>query len=172
MEAKDKIKKIDELLLILTKLKVDGNIIVTTNGSFDLLHKAHVHLLEKAKNFGSILIVLLNSDNSVRKNKEKEGKKSIRPYIDQNDRAYVIAGLESVNYVVIFDNEKPLEYLSLIKPNKHIKGGSGVIERYKEEKEFIENLGGEYIVMPLEEGYSSTNVEQIILEKNKFLLET
>ena len=162
-----KIIPISELLKIVEELKAQGKKIVTTNGSFDLLHAAHVRLFQKAKSEGDILIVLINSDASVRRNKIKEGKPPIRPYVNQEDRACVIAGLESVDYVTIFDDEKPLEYMEKIKPDVHIKGGSGVPERYREEREFVESLGGKYIIFNLEEGYSSTNIEQTILERNK-----
>jgi len=163
----EKIKTLNEIVKISAELKSSGKIVVTTNGSFDLLHAAHVRLFERAKELGDTLIVLLNSDSSVRGNKEKEGRGSIRPYVNEKDRAYVVAGLQSVDYVTIFDEEKPLRYLEIIKPSIHVKGGSGVPERYREEREFIESLGGKYFVMPLEEGYSSTNIEKTILDRNK-----
>jgi len=153
-----KIKSIEEIIGISEELKNSGKIIVTTSGSFDILHYAHVNLLEKAKNEGDFLIVLLNSDISIRINK---GDK--RPIVPQGERAKMLAALQCVDYVSIFDDDKPLEYLSMIKGNIHVKGGSFIEERIKEERELIESWGGEYKTFELEEGYSTTNIIEKIL---------
>lgn len=149
----DKIKTKEEIIDLVEEYKKLGKIIVTTNGSFDILHYAHVNLLEKAKKEGDVLIVLLNSDNSIKKYK---GEK--RPIIPENERAKMLAALECVNYVLVFDEDKPLKYLKLIKPNKHVKGGSFIDKRVKEEKELIEKFGGKHMIFELEEGFSTTNI--------------
>ncbi len=157
---KNKIKTTEEILEIVERLREDGRAIVTTNGSFDILHCAHVNLLEKARDEGDILIVLLNSDESI-----KRFKGESRPIIPENERARMLAALECVNYIVIFNEENPLRLLEIIKPKKHVKGGSFVLERIKEEKDLLETWGGEFKNFELEEGYSSTKIINKILEK-------
>ena len=158
----DSIKTIDEIEKIVNELRELDKIIVTTNGSFDILHSAHINFLKKAKNLGDILIVLINSDESVRRNK---GSK--RPIIPENERAYILSELKSVDYVVIFSQDKPLEYLERIKPNIHVKGGSWIEERIKEEKELMKKLGGVFKLFELEEGYSSTKIIDEIIKANR-----
>lgn len=154
------IKTIEEIEEIVSELKKQGKIIVTTNGSFDLLHSAHVNLLKKAKTLGNILIVLLNSDDSIKRNK---GLK--RPIINENERALIVSSLKPVDYVVIFPQDKSLDYLERIKPHFHVKGGSWIKERINEEEELIKKFGGQCKLFELEEGYSSTNIISGILER-------
>jgi D-beta-D-heptose 7-phosphate kinase/D-beta-D-heptose 1-phosphate adenosyltransferase len=92
--------------------------VVFTNGCFDILHVGHLQLLQKAKSFGDVLIVGLNSDRSV-----KKLKGPARPILPQRDRARLLAALEMVDYVVIFDEDTPYELLSRIKPQILVKGG-------------------------------------------------
>ena len=91
--------------------------VVFTNGCFDILHVGHLQLLEKAKSFGDILVVGLNSDRSVRKLKSTR-----RPILPQKDRARLLAALAMVDYVVIFDEDTPRELLSRIRPHILVKG--------------------------------------------------
>ncbi len=142
------------------ELKKQGKRIVTTNGSFDVLHAAHVHLLEKAKEVGDVLVILLNSDDSIKRNK---GEK--RPIVSQNERAKMLSALKTVDYVLIFDEDKPINLLEKIKPHFHVKGGSFIPERIKEEKELLEIWGGEFKNFELEEGFSTTKIIDTILEK-------
>src|SRR3990167_7530121 len=99
---KDKIKNLEELLPILNKLRSKGKKIVSTNGVFDILHPCHVRYLEKAKSLGNVLVVAVNSDKSVKMNK---GPK--RPVNSQKSRCEVLAALESVSYVFIFNEKDP-----------------------------------------------------------------
>jgi D-beta-D-heptose 7-phosphate kinase/D-beta-D-heptose 1-phosphate adenosyltransferase len=156
-----KIKSKDEIKKISKNLKEQGKTIVTTNGSFDILHFAHIKILEEAKKQGDKLIVLLNSDDSVKRFKSQN-----RPIIPQDERARMLAALECVDYVVIFPEEKPLNTLKLIKPQRHAKGGSFIGDRIKEEKELLESWGGEFRNFKLEEGFSTTKIINRILEKN------
>ena len=158
----NKLKTVKEMEEIAGKLRGHKKIIVTTNGSFDILHAAHLNLLEKAKKEGDVLIVLVNSDNSIKRNK---GEK--RPIIPEKERAKMLSGLECVDYILIFDENKPLNYLSKIKPDKHVKGGSWDAVRMAEEKKFVENWGGKYVNFPLEEGFSTTNIIERILDANR-----
>src|SRR3990167_607752 len=156
----NKIKTISEIEEVCKKLRGEGKVIVTTNGSFDILHSAHVNLLEKAKKEGDVLIVLLNSDSSIKRNK---GEK--RPIIPQEERAKMLESLKCVDYVFIFDEDKPLNYLTKIKPDVHVKGGSYLPDRIKEEKELIESWGGKLKMFELEDGFSTTNLIQKIVDK-------
>ncbi|PAF49835.1 bifunctional heptose 7-phosphate kinase/heptose 1-phosphate adenyltransferase [Helicobacter sp. 12S02232-10] len=114
-DCNDKILSKSSLLTILQSLK--NKKIIFTNGCFDILHKGHIFYLQKAKNLGDILIVGLNSDASVKKLK---GEK--RPINSQDDRAFVLAGLESVDFVVIFDEDTPEELIASIRPDVLVKG--------------------------------------------------
>ena len=112
------IKTWDEISSIISELKNNDKKIVFTNGCFDILHIGHVKYLEKAKNFGDILILGLNSDDSTHRLKGKN-----RPINTQDDRAYILASLEVVDYVVIFNEDTPLDLIKLIKPDVLVKGG-------------------------------------------------
>jgi D-beta-D-heptose 7-phosphate kinase / D-beta-D-heptose 1-phosphate adenosyltransferase len=111
------IKTWDEISSIVSEIKNNGKKIVFTNGCFDILHIGHVKYLEKAKNFGDILILGLNSDDSVLRLKGEN-----RPINTQTDRAYILASLEVVDYLVIFDEDTPFELIKLIKPDVLVKG--------------------------------------------------
>ena len=161
MDSKYKIKTYSEIEKIAEELRNEGRTIVTTNGSFDILHYAHVNLLEKAKNEGSILIVLLNSDESI-----KRFKGDSRPIIPEQERARMLSALECVNYIIIFNEDKPLDILRVIKPHVHVKGGSFIEERIREEKELLESWGGKFKNFEIEEGFSTTNIINKVLEKN------
>lgn len=158
MASEKRIKTIEEMEKIARYLRDHGKKIVTTNGSYDILHGGHTWLLEKAKAEGDVLVMLLNSDDSIRQLTKDGIKSHDRPYIPENQRAKMIASLESVDYVVIFPQNKPLEYLERIKGNIHVKGGSGVPERYREEREFVGKWGGGYKVFNLEGQLSTTNI--------------
>ncbi len=149
----NKLKQIGDLEKIVDTLRQDKKLIVTTNGTFDILHYAHVILLQKAKNQGDVLIVLLNSDASVKKNK---GEK--RPIINQYERAMMLSSLQCIDYVTIFNEDTPLKYLEIIKPEFHVKGGSFIKERINQEKNLVERNKGVYIVFELEEGFSTTGI--------------
>ncbi len=147
---------------LIDKLKQQGKKIVTTNGTFDILHTAHLHFLEKAKSLGDILIVLVNDDASVKRFK---GEK--RPILNENERTLHLAYLTPVDYVSLFPEDNPLNYLTLIKPHFHVKGGTFIPERIKEEKELLESWGGQFLTFPLEEGFSTTNIIQKIIDVHK-----
>lgn len=143
--------KQEDLQALLQKLRAENKTIVTTNGCFDILHVGHVRYLEETKKFGDILIVCLNSDASVRRLKG-EG----RPINNENDRAEVLNGLKSVDYVVLFDENSPAELLAKIKPDVHTKGADYTVETLPEAKIIIEN-GGRLEFIQFVEGKSTTN---------------
>jgi len=136
------IKTQSEIASLSSELKLKGKKIVFTNGCFDILHAGHVNYLEKAKNFGDILILGLNSDRSVKSLKGKG-----RPINTQNDRAYILAALKAVDYVVIFDEDTPYDLIYSIKPDILVKGGDYagkkvVGQEIVEELKFIEFIDG------------------------------
>ncbi|MCG3719226.1 D-glycero-beta-D-manno-heptose-7-phosphate kinase, partial [Aliarcobacter butzleri] len=112
------IKTFEEIEKLASKLHSLGKKIVFTNGCFDILHVGHVKYLEEARSYGDVLILGLNADSSVKKLKGES-----RPINNQDDRAYILASLESVDYVVIFEEETPYELIKLIKPHVLVKGG-------------------------------------------------
>jgi len=116
--SEEHIKTLNEISSIVQELRNKDKKIIFTNGCFDILHIGHVKYLEKAKNFGDILILGLNSDESVGLLKGKN-----RPINSQDERAYILASLEVVDYVVIFDDDTPFDLINLIKPDVLVKGG-------------------------------------------------
>ena len=147
----NKIKTRFEIDNVVQSLKQQGKKIVTCNGCFDILHVGHIKFLEEAKAQGDILIVGLNSDSSVKQNKGPE-----RPINNENDRATVLAALEMVNYITIFNEKTPIELLEVIKPNIHING-----EEYGEnciEAETVRKYNGKIHLIKLKKGFSTTDI--------------
>ena len=143
--------KREDLQALLAKLRQEGKTIVTTNGCFDILHVGHVRYLEETKKFGDVLIVALNSDASDRRLKG-EG----RPINNENDRAEVLNALKSVDYVVLFDEDSPMQLLAEIKPDVHTKGADYTVETLPEAKVILEN-GGRLEFIKFVEGKSTTS---------------
>ena len=149
----------NELATVLQQLKSEGNVIVTTNGCFDVLHLGHLRYLQAARQLGDLLVVAINSDASVR-----ELKGENRPLIPEDERAEMLAGLECVDYVVIFPELNPIELLSELKPNIHVKGGDYKLEQLVE-REVVEANGGKVIVGLNVPGKSTTNLIDVICER-------
>ena len=146
----------DDIEKICISLRNEGKKIVFTNGCFDIIHPGHTFYLKKAKEYGDILVIGLNSDESVRRLKGKE-----RPLNNVEDRAEVLSSLKPVDYVVVFAEDTPLELIKRVKPDVLVKGGD-----YSKENivgaEFVENTGGMVVVIPFVEGKStSALVEKI-----------
>ncbi|HLC63189.1 MAG TPA: adenylyltransferase/cytidyltransferase family protein [Candidatus Nanoarchaeia archaeon] len=154
-----KVLSLVELKLEVENLRKKGKKIVVTNGVFDLIHIAHLHILKKCKSMGDILIVLINSDYSVKRYK---GDK--RPILNENDRAELLAAFSIVDYVCIFPEDTPLKALEEIKPNILAKGGAYIPERVKAEEELLKKWSGKLITFPLEKEYSSTNIIKKVLQ--------
>ncbi len=152
----------EELKEIVDSLKSQNKVVVTTNGVFDILHVGHLRILKKAKELGDSLVVLLNSDSSVKRYK---GDK--RPIHTEQERAETLSHLNSVDYIIIFSEDKPIKLLKYLKPNIHTKGGTFIPERIKEEKELLESWGGQFKTLELEEGYSTTDIIRRVLEVYK-----
>lgn len=152
-----KVRGVEELVAELELRRGRGETIVFTNGCYDLLHAGHVDFLTRAREHGSVLVVGLNSDRSIRALTKAPG----RPVCGQADRARVIGALECVDYVVFFDEPDPDRIIRQVKPDVLIKGEDwavkGVIGR-----EFVESRGGKVILLPLVEGLSTTELIQRI----------
>ena len=128
------------------------NRIVFTNGCFDLLHRGHIYLLAKARELGDLLVIGLNSDESVSKLKGTG-----RPVIDQQSRSEVIAALAVVDYIIIFQEETPMNLIHSVRPDFLVKGGDYKTDEIVGHKEVI-SWGGEVRTIPLQEGYSTSSI--------------
>jgi len=129
---------------------------VFTNGCFELLHRGHVDYLLRCKELGDLLIVGLNTDESVRRLKGKS-----RPVTGEQDRAFVLAALECVDFVIFFSENDPLQLIQIIQPDVLVKGGDWPEERIVG-REVVQNRGGRVYSLPLLEGYSTTGLIQRI----------
>lgn len=141
-----------DLQKLANDLRAQGKKIVTTNGCFDLLHVGHIRYLKAARELGDVLIVGLNSDASVRKLKGPE-----RPVNSEDDRAEILASLDCVDYVSIFDENTADEFLKLIKPNIYVKGGD-YAPRDLPEAPTAESLGCEIRILQHVPGKSTTSL--------------
>lgn len=149
---KDKIKNLNTLKNIISRLKKNGRKIVFTNGCFDILHYGHAEYLERARRKGDILIVAVNSDASVRRIK---GNK--RPLINQNDRLKMIAALESVDYTLLFNQDTPIKVIKSLKPDILVKGADWKKGNIVGEDE-VRRLGGRVARIKLAPGRSTTSL--------------
>ncbi|HSL89238.1 MAG TPA: D-glycero-beta-D-manno-heptose 1-phosphate adenylyltransferase [Ignavibacteriaceae bacterium] len=132
----NRIKSLGELKIIRQQLKVEGKIVVFTNGVFDLIHAGHIDYLIKAKTLGNVLIVGLNSDESV---KLIKGDK--RPILKEEERAFVVSNLKPVDYVVIFEEETPSDVIEKLIPDVLVKGADWSIDNIVG-REVVESHGG------------------------------
>jgi D-beta-D-heptose 7-phosphate kinase/D-beta-D-heptose 1-phosphate adenosyltransferase len=151
-----KIVSQDELVQVAAREKRAGRRVVFTNGCFDLLHPGHVRCLADARRLGDVLIVAVNSDQSVRGNKGAE-----RPLVPQQDRAEVLAALASVDYVTIFDEPTPRSLISRVVPNILVKGADWALDQVAGREE-VEAAGGQVVSIPLAKGYSTTRLVEKI----------
>lgn len=161
MNHHEKIKSLDEILKISAEAKKEGRKIVTTNGSFDLLHAGHLDLLKKAKEKGDILIVGINSDKSVKEYKKKPG----RPIIPDKYRAELLAAIMYVDYVFVFDDLIPNPWLEKIRPAVHANSaeyGAKCVET-----EILDQYGGELYLVPKEDIPLSTSMIEAKIKAEK-----
>ena len=149
-----KIRILDRQQLIqeVVRLRLKSKTIAFTNGVFDILHEGHITVLSKAASFADILIVGINSDASVKKIKGED-----RPVNNENSRALIIASLIMVDDIVIFEEETPVEIIKLIQPDVLVKGGDYTLDTIVGAKEVIAH-GGTVEIVPLLEGFSTTNI--------------
>ena len=148
-----------ELLKRLLPLREAGKKIVFTNGCYDILHPGHVDLLARARALGDLLVLGLNSDASVR----RQGKGEDRPVNPFSVRAYVLAHLRSVDFVVCFEDDTPKKLIETLVPDVLVKGGDWSVDRIVG-RETVQAHGGKVVSLPLLEGYSTTALIQRIRE--------
>ncbi|HLU16784.1 MAG TPA: D-glycero-beta-D-manno-heptose 1-phosphate adenylyltransferase [Edaphocola sp.] len=142
--------------------KLRSNRVVFTNGVFDMLHPGHITCLAAAADQGNKLVVAINSDGSVKRLKGEQ-----RPIFDQQSRALIVAAMQYVDAVCIFDEDTPLELIKLLQPDVLVKGGDYVAEQVVGYQEVTAH-GGEVVIVPLAEGHSTTaRLNQIVQAANK-----
>ncbi len=139
--------------------RANGEKVVFTNGCFDLLHPGHVRVLERARDCGDRLILAINSDASV-----KRLKGPSRPILPERERAATLAAFESIDAVTLFDQDTPEELIAYIVPDVLVKGADW--SHWIAGREIVEAAGGEVFPIPLEPGYSTTDVVRKILDRH------
>ncbi|HPO56272.1 MAG TPA: D-glycero-beta-D-manno-heptose 1-phosphate adenylyltransferase [Ignavibacteriaceae bacterium] len=149
----------DEIKRIRKELKEKGKKVVFTNGCFDLIHAGHVDYLSKAKEFGDVLVVAVNSDESIRRIK---GEK--RPITPLSERGFVLANLKPVDYVTPFDEDTPFEIINELVPDILVKGADWSIENIVG-RETVETNGGEVKTIEFVNKQSTSNIIKIIVER-------
>jgi rfaE bifunctional protein nucleotidyltransferase chain/domain len=160
MAVREKLKSLDELAAIAAAARAKGQTVVFTNGCFDLLHRGHVHILRQAKAAGDLLIVGVNSDRSVKSIKAQQ-----RPILPETDRVELIAAMEMVDYVILFDDPDPYKLIAAIKPQVLAKGGDWSSDKIIG-ADIVEAAGGRVAVIPYLKGFSTTEIIERIRNLN------
>jgi rfaE bifunctional protein nucleotidyltransferase chain/domain len=155
-----KIKTREEISKVAEQLRKEGKKIVTTNGAFDILHYGHVKLFEFAKNQGDVLIVGLNSDKSIKSYKNKN-----RPIVGQEYRAEVLAAIQQIDYITIFDEPDCIRFVESVKPNVHVNAATYGLNCI--ESETVKRYGGEIKIFDVIPGHSTTELIKKIIETQK-----
>lgn len=140
-----------------SEMRENGKTLVFTNGCFDLVHPGHIDLLIRARSFGDALMVGLNTDSSIKRIK---GKK--RPIFDEHSRALMLAALEVVDCVVLFNEDTPAELIGAVKPTVIVKGGDYTPDEVVG-KEIVESAGGRVEIVPITMEFSSSEIIQKFL---------
>ena len=148
----------EDLVLRRAQWKREAKTVVFTNGCYDLLHPGHLRLLESARSMGDILILALNTDASVQRLKGPT-----RPLISERDRAALACALQAVDAVTLFDEDTPRELIAAVLPDILIKGADWA--HFIAGREEVEAAGGKVLALPLEPGYSTTNMVDEILKR-------
>jgi len=147
-----------DLLCARAAWRAEGKTVVFTNGCYDLLHAGHIRLLERSRSLGDVLILALNSDASVARLKGPS-----RPLIVGRERAEIAAALEAVDAVTFFDEDTPRELIAAVLPDILVKGADW--SHFVAGREEVEAAGGKVVLLPLEPGYSTTNIEKELLAR-------
>ncbi len=148
-----------ELVAQRARWKSEGKKVVFTNGCYDILHPGHVRLLESARSLGDVLILALNTDASVQRLKGMS-----RPILSQDARAELAMALEAVDAVTFFDEDTPRELIAEVLPDFLVKGADW--SHFIAGREEVEAAGGQVLALPLEPGFSTTNLVGQILERH------
>jgi len=155
--AESKIFALPDMLAIRRELKARGRTLVFTNGCFDLLHVGHLDYIQFARQQGDALVIGLNSDASVKRNKGPS-----RPIVPEAERARLLAGLEAVDYVVQFDEDEPRDLIAALLPDILVKGEDW--SHYVSGRDVVEAHGGRVVLARLTAGRSTTNIIKKIKE--------
>lgn len=153
----NKIYSLDQLKKAIMAWRLKNDTIVFTNGCFDILHLGHIDYLAKAKDLGKRLIVGVNTDSSVK----RLGKGNSRPINDEKSRSMIIASLQFVDAVILFDEDTPYELIKAIEPDVLVKGADYTIDRVVG-ADIVMERGGKVELIEYLEGYSTTNIEKKI----------
>ncbi|MCS7025245.1 MAG: adenylyltransferase/cytidyltransferase family protein [Bryobacteraceae bacterium] len=148
----------EQLIAARAEWKAQGKKVVFTNGCYDVLHPGHIRLLERAKSLGDVLILALNTDSSVRRLK---GPK--RPFLNEQQRAELASHLEAVDAITLFDEDTPRELIAAVLPDVLVKGADWA--HFIAGREEVEAAGGVVMALPLEPGYSTTNIVEEIVRR-------
>ena len=162
MNTNPKIWKREEAAQLASSIKADGKRIVFTNGCFDILHAGHVTYLQEAAALGDFLVVGVNSDDSVK----RLDKSPARPLQNEFSRSTVMASLQCVGAVIVFDEDTPLELIQAVNPDVLVKGADYKIEDIIGAKEVLA-AGGSVKTLAFLPGYSTSSIEKKILESNR-----
>lgn len=161
-----KIVSLEQLQRDLNVLRFKDNKIVFTNGCFDILHRGHVEYLAKARDLGNVLVLGLNTDDSVR----RQNKSPERPINNEETRATIVAALESVDFVILFNEDTPYELIKQIKPDVLVKGGdydaneiNASSKKYIVGSDIVRAKDGQIVTIDLTAGFSTTG----LIEKMK-----
>jgi rfaE bifunctional protein nucleotidyltransferase chain/domain len=146
----------EEIVRFVTNLRSQGRQVVFTNGVFDLLHPGHVRYLQQARALGGALVVGVNADSSVRRNKGPE-----RPLNPERERAELLAALVCVDAVVIFDEDTPADIIRLVQPDVLVKGADWPSDQIVG-RDTVEARGGRVVRIPVEQGHSTTTIVERI----------
>ena len=160
MDVSGKLKSLGEIKAISAQARKQGQTVVFTNGCFDLLHRGHVHVLRQAKAAGNLLIVGINSDESVKRIKGPN-----RPVLPESDRAELISAMEMVDYVLLFDEPDPYEVISVLRPNVLVKGGDWNSDKIVG-ADIVEEDGGRVAIVPYLQGFSTSEIIERIKNQN------
>ena len=147
-----KLKSLEEIKAIAVSARINGKKVAFTNGCFDLLHQGHVHVLRAARACADLLIVGINSDQSV-----KHIKGPTRPVLPESDRCELLGAMEMVDFVVLFNEPDPQNLISAIRPDVLVKGGDWNSEKIIG-ADMVEEAGGRVVVVPYMKGFSTTEI--------------
>ena len=147
-----KLKSLEEIKAIVLGARNNGKRIAFTNGCFDLLHRGHVHVLRAAKACADLLIVGINSDESV-----KQIKGPMRPVLAESDRCELLGAMEMVDFVILFNEPDPYQLIAAIRPDVLVKGGDWNSEKIIG-ADLVEEAGGSVVIVPYIKGFSTTEI--------------
>ena len=159
-QIQQKIQTSETIGETLSRWRAEGRRIVFTNGCFDLLHYGHLHYLSQARDLADRLVIGLNSAASVRRLKGPH-----RPINDELTRTHLLASLQMVDAVIVFEDDTPLELIKTVRPDFLVKGGDWQPEQIVG-SDFVLDYGGQVLSLPFVAGYSTTNIEQKILGRS------